>query len=316
MWFLVIPLASVMILVLIGFTYESLAAAAAWRNYPPPGERVDVGGYHLHIHVEGVANGSPTVILDHGGTGLSAQWGWVMPQLAQQARVAAYDRPGMGWSDAPFEQIDAVHVARDLRTALDTLGIQGPYLMVGHSMGALTVRVFTQLYPDDVVGLVLIDPRDVTWEGVYDVDPQFSPAAAWAAGAAGRVGLGRLIGRFSPDLDGLPDEQRQQAKAIAYSHHHIGSAGIEANIGDSAAAWLRQNEQLPDIPLLVLSAADSGGGFDQQQRSAFTRLHARLAERAPQGEHHTLTNANHLTIVTHEEPARQVAAAIRSMMGE
>jgi pimeloyl-ACP methyl ester carboxylesterase len=316
MWFLVIPLASVLILVVIGLTYESLAAAAAWRNYPPPGERVDVGGYHLHVHVQGAENGSPTVILDHGGTGLSAQWGWVMPQLAEQARVVAYDRPGMGWSDAPVEQIDAVQVARDLRIALDTLGIQGPYLMVGHSMGALTVRVFAQLYPDDVVGLVLIDPRDVTWDGVYEVDPQFSPAAAWAARAAGRIGLGRLIGRFSTDLDGLPHEQRQQAKAISYSHHHIGSASIEAYTGDSAAAWLQQNEQLPGIPLLVLSATDSGGGFDQQQRLAFTRLHTLLAERAPQGEHHTIPNTNHITIVTHEEPSRQVAAAIRSMMGE
>jgi pimeloyl-ACP methyl ester carboxylesterase len=316
MWFLVIPLVGVLILVLIGLTYESLAAAAAWRNYPPPGERVDVGGYRLHVQVQGEVNGMPTVILDHGGTGLSAQWGWVMPQLAQQVRVVAFDRPGMGWSDAPTEQIDAVQVAHDLRTALNSLGIQGPYLMVGHSMGALTVRVFAQLYPDEMVGLVLVDPRDVTWEGVYEMDPQFSPAAAWAAGAAGRVGLGRLIGRFSSDLAGLPSEQRQQAEAIAYSHHHIGSAGIEAYLGDSAAAWLQQNEQLPDIPLMVLSAADAGGGFDQQQRSAFTRLHARLAERAPQGEHHSIPNTDHITIVTHEGPAREVSEAIRSIMRE
>jgi hypothetical protein len=123
-----------------------------------------------------------------------------------------------------------------------------------------------------------------------------------------------LIGRFSSDLHGLPHEQRQQAEAIAYSHHHIGSAGIEAYIGDSAAAWLQQNEQLPDIPLFVLSAADAGGGFDEQQRSAFTLLHARLAERAPQGEHFTIPNANHVTIVTHEAAAREVAEVIKSMM--
>jgi pimeloyl-ACP methyl ester carboxylesterase len=305
--FLVVGL---VILVVTGIVYETLAARAAWQAHPPPGERVDVGGYRLHLHVEGGANGGPTVILDHGGSSMSAPWAWIRTGLAEDMRVVAYDRPGMGWSDAPPEPVDAVQAVHDLHLALQSLGVEGPYVLVGHSMGALTVRVFAQLYPDEVAGLVLLDPRDVTWEGVYEQEPQMSPAAAAVIKAAGRVGLVRLLGRFSPDLDGLPAQERAQVESIANSHHHMGSLEQEGQIGDSAAAWLIENEEMLDVPLLVLSAGEAGGGFDQAQRAGLTALHERLAARAPQGERRILSGANHVTLVTHAGPAGEVAQAI------
>jgi pimeloyl-ACP methyl ester carboxylesterase len=303
-----------LILVLVGMVYETVASEAAWEEYPPPGERVDVGDYYLHVHVEGEAGELPVVILDNGGTSLSAQWAWIMPELAEHTQVVAYDRPGMGWSGAPPEPIDAADAVRDLRQALQALEIEGPYVLVGHSMGALTMRVFAQLYPDEVAGLVLIDPRDITWEGVYEEEPQLSSVALWTAGAVSRVGIVRLFGPYSPDLEGLPEEARQQSAAIAYSHHHFRSLGIEGHIGDSAAAWLWQNENLLDVPMLVLSAGDPGGGFDADQRSALTALHVRLAEIAPQGEHRVIPAANHVTLVTHQEPAQEVEGAILEIM--
>jgi pimeloyl-ACP methyl ester carboxylesterase len=220
----------------------------------------------------------------------------------------------MGWSDPPPEQVDAVDAMTDLYAALQMQNIEGPYVLVGHSMGALTARVFAQLYPDEVAGLVLVDPRDVTWEGVYEQEPQLSPAVAWAAGAISRTGVVRLFGPYSQDLDGLPQEAREASAAIAYSHHHVGSLAVEAHIGDSAAAWLRQNEIMPDVPIIVLSAGDAGGGFDAEQRAAFTALHARIADRAEQGEHRIIPGTNHLTLVTHEGPAGEVADAVREQL--
>ena len=83
---------------LVGAMYESAAEAADLRAYPPPGQMVDVGGYHLHLNCLGT--GSPTVVIDAGWGDWSAMWSWVQPEVAKTTRVCTYDRAGMGYSEA------------------------------------------------------------------------------------------------------------------------------------------------------------------------------------------------------------------------
>jgi pimeloyl-ACP methyl ester carboxylesterase len=113
---------------------------------------VDVGGYRMHLNVAGQDERGPTVILDAGSQSASFQWGWVQPEVAKDARVVSYDRPGTGWSDAPPRSIDAAEFAEDLHEALSKAGVGEPYLVVGHAMGSLTARAFAGRYPEDVVG--------------------------------------------------------------------------------------------------------------------------------------------------------------------
>lgn len=83
----------------------------------------------------GEEQGLPSVLLEHGGTAMSVQWGWIQPVIARHTRVVAYDRPGLGWSEASPERLEAQQAVDDLYLALQKAGIQGPYLLVGHSMG-------------------------------------------------------------------------------------------------------------------------------------------------------------------------------------
>ena len=86
-------------LMLLGAGGESLAEAADARAYPPPGQLVDVGGHRLHLHC--VGTGSPTVVIEAGLGDWSATWSdRVQPEAARTTRVCAYDRAGLGWSDA------------------------------------------------------------------------------------------------------------------------------------------------------------------------------------------------------------------------
>jgi pimeloyl-ACP methyl ester carboxylesterase len=94
----------------------------------------------------------------------SSQWGWVMGSVASFTQVAAYDRPGMGWSDASPSQLEADELIEQVRFALQAAGLEAPYLLVGHSMGALTMWLFAEMYPDEVAGLVLVDPRLLEWD--------------------------------------------------------------------------------------------------------------------------------------------------------
>jgi pimeloyl-ACP methyl ester carboxylesterase len=87
----------------------------------------------------------------------SPNWHWVQTQLAPMGRVVAYDRAGLGWSEPGPGPRDAQQSAGELHTALQNAGIPGPYVVVGHSYGELVVRAFTDLYADEVVGMVLVD---------------------------------------------------------------------------------------------------------------------------------------------------------------
>ncbi len=117
--------------------------------------QVDIGGYHLVLHEAGT--GWPTVLLEAGGGLASDTWDAVWAPLARLTHVVRYDRAGLGASEtAPAPQTYR-DMAAALRTLLHHAGLAGPYLLVGHSLGGLLVRVFAEQYPTAVVGLVLLD---------------------------------------------------------------------------------------------------------------------------------------------------------------
>jgi pimeloyl-ACP methyl ester carboxylesterase len=119
---------------------------------------VDIGSRSLYLHCEG--QGSPTVILEAGGFGSPSDvWLSVMPQVAQKTRVCRYDRPNShsGRSVPVSKPRTAADVVTDLHALLTAADVPGPYVLVGASVGGLFVRLFAATYPDDVVGMVLVD---------------------------------------------------------------------------------------------------------------------------------------------------------------
>lgn len=145
----------IIILVLVGATYQATAVAVEARAYPPRGQLVDVGGHRLHLYC--VGTGSPTVVLENGLGTTSPTWQLVQPVVGQTTRVCSYDRAGFGWSEAGPEPRTSQRIAQELHTLLAAGGITGPFILAGHSAGGMHVQVYASQYPDDVVGLVLID---------------------------------------------------------------------------------------------------------------------------------------------------------------
>ena len=122
-----------------------------------------------------LGHGSPTVILTAGLGAWSFWWGGVQPPLAMRTRVCAWDRAGYGFSSPSSEMQDIVHTTEDLERALKRGGIRGPYVMVGHSMGAYEALRFTDLHRRSVVGMVLVDPAIPDQSAVEErIAPQFA----------------------------------------------------------------------------------------------------------------------------------------------
>jgi pimeloyl-ACP methyl ester carboxylesterase len=128
------------------------------REFPPLGDLTDIGGYRLHWHSQG--SGTPTVVLDAGLGGSSVLYTGIQPMIAEFATAWAYDRAGYGWSDPAPRHIPRTsrQLVQELRLLLNKTGFKPPYVMVANSFGAINVLLYAALHPEEVAGMVLIDP--------------------------------------------------------------------------------------------------------------------------------------------------------------
>jgi len=117
---------------------------------------VDVGG-GLSVHVHCMGSGEPTVILEAGAGTDGSAWQLVQPEIARLTRACVYDRAGAGYSESPARPRDVGQIVRELHTLLANGNLAGPYVLVGHSIGGLYVRLYAVEYPGDVAGMVLVD---------------------------------------------------------------------------------------------------------------------------------------------------------------
>jgi pimeloyl-ACP methyl ester carboxylesterase len=192
-----------------------------------------VGGHRLHLHCAGT--GSPAVVIEAGLGDWSATWSRrVQPDAAGTTRVCAYDRAGLGWSDAGPLPRTAERAAQELHTLLREAGVPGPYVLVGHSLGGLLVRVFAHAYPADVAGVVLIDSMSPS-----GATPSASVTPAQTAPRSGgdrlltlpaRSGLLRLLARPLGLTSGL-----SPAVADAYAAHAVTPLSLQTMLDESRA---------------------------------------------------------------------------------
>jgi pimeloyl-ACP methyl ester carboxylesterase len=293
-------LAVLLILILAGWIYEPMAEAADAKAYPPPGQMVDVGGYRLHINCTG--SGSPTVVIESGWGDMSASWGWVQPEVAKTTRVCTYDRAGMGWSEASPQPRTAREFALELHTLLAKANEPGPYVLVGHSMGGYTVRVYAHDYPAEVAGLVLIDPQNLSVSEVATPKPTPKPGQTSLPVLMARIGLARLLAGPLGSIQNLPEGDKQ-----AYTAYSVTSRGTQALtdefIGMSeGGAQARAVTTLGALPLIVLSR-----GKDMDADSAASQ--ARYLQLSTDSQHLIADQSGHRIMI--DQPEAAIAAIVK-----
>ena len=136
-----------------------LAAAPNDEMYLKPGRIIAVDGAQLNLYCTG--SGSPTVLFDSGHQDWAPAWAVVQPEVSKFTSACSFDRPGYGFSPQGPMPRTSQRIATEVHDALKAARIEGPYVLVGHAFGATNMRTFAFLYPEEVKGLVLVDPDPI-----------------------------------------------------------------------------------------------------------------------------------------------------------
>jgi len=293
--------------------------------HPPPGRLINIGSHRLHIHATG--DGSPMVVFESGGASWSMDWSLVQTEVAKFTGVCSYDRAGFGWSDPGPKPRTSQQIVNELYTLLTLAGIRKPYILVGHSFGGHTARLFTRTYPDEVAGVILVDARheaidskmppawkkmEVAGKGMY----QFM----YLASSTGFLRLlGKLMGEKAtpPFIMKLPPEIRNTYLEVGFQPKFF-----RANLDELAAIaesdkQLSASRPLGDIPLIVIrhGIAEMFAGMPaaqaQQAEEAWQFLQADLANLSSNSEMIVAGKSGHG--ITLDQPGL-VVDAIRRMV--
>jgi pimeloyl-ACP methyl ester carboxylesterase len=254
---------------------------ASPRPSPPPrGAFVEIdGGRRMHVVRAGEKGAGPTVVLEAGSFGFSADWAAVQSRLATLGRYSlAYDRAGMGLSDPGPPPRDASAIVGDLEKLLAAAGEHAPIILVGHSMAGLHLHLFAGRNRGQIAGLVLVDAVTPT----VAADPTvkqgaahyvtLAKAVAWSA-SSGLLGLASRWG----DMIGLP------ADAAAHKRWAFADPGHRRAAADEVIQWEQAVAQAaaagpldPDWPVVVVTAGPSPMYFKPRAIQADPASRARL----------------------------------------
>jgi len=305
-----VSLVSLVVLTLVGYIYEPIIEAADVKAYPPPGQMVDVGGYRLHINCTG--EGSPTVVIESGWGDMSATWGWVQPEVAKTTRVCTYDRAGMGWSESSPQPRNAREYAKELHTLLIKANEPGPYVLVGHSMGAFTVIVYAHDYPDEVSGLVLVDSQDLPASNVATYQPAPKPDRTPLPALLARIGLARLLGGPLGSVENLPDGDKQAYTAFAVAPRSVQTFMDEGMGMSEGGAQARAVTSLGALPLIVLSRGKDQDAKHTAAQTALLQLSTNSQQLfADQSGHHIMIEQPDVAITAIVKMVELVRQAIQ-----
>lgn len=252
------------LLLTAGYIFQRRTTAADFEKFPAPGQLVDVGGFNLHIHCTGEAGG-PTVVVDAGNGDFSVTWMGIQREVEKSARICTYDRAGYGWSDVSPHPRTASQMANELHQLLVNADVKTPYILVGHSLGGLNVRVYASLYPDEVAGMILVDAGHE--DQLQRLPPEYlqlykrQESYFSVLGFMSRFGILHLIGSSSkgaelvpPQVAKLPKEVQPVYMTMISHPSYFDTTLAELRALPEITAEVRATGKLGDTPLLILTA--------------------------------------------------------------
>jgi pimeloyl-ACP methyl ester carboxylesterase len=320
-------LIGVVCLSVMAFLLESFFKYQDDKKYPAPGKLYLVNGHTMHLWCEG-SPGS-TLVLDAGAAMSSSAWRWLMPQLSRNNLVCAFDRSGLGWSESALPPYDGISAATELHQLLKQAGIEQPFVYVGHSLGGMLGRIYHQQYPADLEALVMLEPADpaIFLQDLGEDRGELVERGAPISDCGMRCGMVRFMSsigviRLALDQIEIVNNPLFHAQALAEFKARINRPDTLAFLAyrgkyiPEIAFQTADSTNLENLPVSIIYSSNSGellGVYDSEAEMLQDRKDSLIAwqktldlSRKSLGLTE-IVNANHLSMVMHENPAEQVS---------
>ncbi|OMF12143.1 hypothetical protein BK131_19265 [Paenibacillus amylolyticus] len=301
------------LLLLTGTAYEAYQSTQDMKSYPPPGKYYEVSGRNMHLYTAG--KGEVTVVFasDWGTPNPYVDFSPLYDKLKSQVKIAVYDRFGYGYSDYTDEPRDVDTISEEIHQLLRTSGQRPPYIMVGHSMGALETLRFAQRYPDEVAGMVMIDGGSPEYYSRAEMDiPEWM--MDWSRFLV-KTGIARTLLQSDRMMASLVIDPKlvtePMKKAVMIStlrHAYNDNVMEEVRNSRTNAACVLENKTKFDFPLTILTAGSEDSAEDSE---AWQTDQADFASWSRHGTQLTVPHAKHSI---HKSQPDIVAAEIMKLV--
>ncbi|HEY8586843.1 MAG TPA: alpha/beta hydrolase [Rhodanobacter sp.] len=287
-------------------------------------------GRRMNLYCRG--SGSPVVVMDAGMGDSTISWALVQPAIAKVTKACSFDRAGLGFSDAAKRPGTAINSSEDLHALLKAARVDPPYILVTHSMAGMYARVYADSYPDEVVGMVLVEPshEDQSVRGwAIGAPDQKAKWDAWLQQrhtciddakkglVSGTPAYARCVGDADPRLSlAINQAQSRYASTVRWQTALLSE---QQNVFYTSADQVRATRKnFGDIPILVLTHSPYKKSNDETQGERDRRtllwedLHLQIAAMSSRGVNEIVPSTGHF--IQYDRPQVVIDAVNQALM--
>ena len=228
--------------------------------YPPWGEMVEVDGQQLHVYTEGQGDHTLVFLAGHGTSNPTIDFKPLWMQLTDQYQIAVVERNGYGWSEPTNSPRDLDTMLHETRQALKDAEVNGPYILLPHSMSGLEAIYWAQEYPGEVEAIIGLDP---TTPETIKALPEPSKIELYSTYLISRIGLSR----FMPEEDleknfpvlateALTEREKSEYAAVFYRSFLTRPMLREISFLEENAEKIEQKDAPKNTPMIFFISKD------------------------------------------------------------
>lgn len=301
----------------------------------PPGKLVNVNGTDIHVRVDGEKKSLPTIIIEAGAQSNTDMLHWIAEGLKNNTKVIRYDRDGKWFSESGNNSnLSPEFYAHQLHELLEKIGEKPPYILVGHSMGGPYSRIFRDLYPNEVEGIVFIDSsHPEQWKRLAQKElvPEEQAKLLKIGSVLADLGIlgiyDKTFGKPVYQGDGLPKELHSRSRSLAFNSGDVYRMFLKENeLTDKVLMRAGKAKDLDSLPVLVFTATEQ---YKQSQKQRYRKegidpekqlqlwfdMQKELKELSSNGKQ-IIMYASHSSIITKKENADRINKEIILLAGK
>lgn len=270
----------VVLFVVVSFAFHQYQLSKEAHLFVPNGQLVEVNGHQMHVYSKG--EGTQTLVFMSGGGTSSPVLDFksLYSLLSPHYRIVVVEKIGYGFSDVGKVERHLPSILADTRSALDMANIQGPFVLVPHSMSGIEALYWSQQYPDEVQAIVGLDMSVPQSYETYEPNTFFLHLSSFAAQAGITRWFPSLADSEAIKYGTLTEHEKEVYRAVFYRRTATATMLNEAKAVKDNASKIDMNTPL-ETPIILFASNGENTGWSSEAWRGFQQ---NFIERAKNGK--------------------------------